>query len=181
MKWKLAKASQLACMLLMLTMAKSIFAIGIGTNLNSIIDFGSFTISSQTIYLPIKTSDNLIFEPFISRSNSESKSGGSTSTYTTQSFGLGIFTVSPIKPDYSQYLGVRIAKREVVDKNDFGTATDSSATIISPLIGLDYAVTNKITFAMEAGLSFADGNDKADDSDENDQATFTQFMVRYYF
>ena len=156
----------------------------------------------MSIFVPIQMNNNLIFEPFISYYDRESKdiekSSGNTDTdgYKEETIGFGIIKIKEAKHNINIYSGIRFAYIEegfYYSSNNSSSREDlpHSGYRIEPLIGLEYPLTENFKLAFEANLRYQktdrnidrafNGNQEFTYEVNKETSTHSRFIARYFF
>ena len=150
------------------------------------------------VYISIESEDGLLFEPYITYSNSSTKIdyNGDDEDYDTStsiwSFSIGVFKLSE-KKNVRSYAGLRIGRRwgkfeeSIPYYNNAEVETEFSEWIWGPAIGAEWFLNDNFTFGSEAMLRIS--NEELEDDEYGSEITRTwktinlepKFIIRYYF
>ncbi len=144
----------------------------------------------NAIYFPVKATDTLRIEPFLRQLKQEEDDDGRKSNYETFNIGIGLFSIANIKDKSHFYYGARASYTETKTKwqHHYGDSkTKSYGYTLSPTIGFEYFITDKISIGAEAEWAYFDtsgsetNNGVKTDREFTETDTNTRILIRYLF
>jgi hypothetical protein len=158
-------------------------------------DFGigvSIQSDDSIIYVPIDVNKQFRLEPSLRYLKDEQSFGATEIEQESIELGLGLFGLAPIGESIRVYYGGRLAyvKNDFEQTNLIGggviflSAGDSDGYRISPTLGFEYLINERLSIGAEAEYFFQDlegDSSNPVDADSETSGTDTRLIVRFKF
>ena len=177
-----ARAAAVASIALSLgALSTSAADVGIGVSIQS---------DDSLIYLPIDINKQIRLEPSIRYVKDEQEFGnGSGFEQESIELGIGVFGLASIGESIRAYYGGRLAyvNNEFEQSNVFIgggiflTEGDSDGYRISPTLGFEYLINERLSIGAEAEYFFQDLEGDDNGTDRETSGTDTRLIVRFKF
>jgi hypothetical protein len=109
--------------------------------------------TNQTIYLPIKVSEDVRVEPFIAYTKT-SRTGSAAGEDFGSIVGIGIFGIKPKGDALNVIYGARLGHQSFKQEYTGTFSYRSSGYLLSPTVGFEYFVTKSFAVGAEVAITY---------------------------
>jgi hypothetical protein len=151
-------------------------------------EYGVGVSTKEALLFPVRVTESVTLEPQIAWVTQRDEFGGGWSRYRGLGLGIGAFVSLAKTPVTQTYVGLRVMRNKTRVTQDAGGSGNSTTESVSPVLGLQYALTPNLAIAGELGYGFRRSKLQnvspgfgTSSSKSSGQGTETQIVVRYYF
>jgi len=139
----------------------------------------------NAIYVPVKVSETLRVEPYVSYYDLESDFGTANTSYQYAEGGVGFFGQAAVTEQVQSYVGARFGYFRNKGESSGGFSdTDEEGFIIAPTIGGEFFFVPQFAVGVEAYVFYRDSDEDIEgfgEAETKDYGTGSRVVARFFF